>query len=105
MSDHSGSEADSGERKYWLDEPRNVDKLVYTLYAVCTLLFLADFFYHKHVHFEFENWIGFFGWFGFGICVFIVLSAKAQRRVVKRDPDYYDPPAAAGDAEDGRPQT
>ena len=78
------------EKKYWLDEARNVDKIVWTLVAVCAVLFLADFFYHKHVHFAFENWIGFYGWYGFLAYCFIVLSAKALRRLLKRDEDYYD---------------
>jgi multisubunit Na+/H+ antiporter MnhB subunit len=84
------NERQQREHNDWLDDRRNVDRLVYALYGVCAALFLADFFYHKHVHFAFENWIGFFGWFGFASYVFIVLSAKAWRRVVKRDEAYYE---------------
>ena len=51
------------DRKDWLDDPRNVKKIVYALYAVCVLLVGADWWYHKHTHFEFENWFGFFGVF------------------------------------------
>lgn len=75
---------------YWLDNPRNVNRLVYGLVLICTLLVLADFFYHKHTHFEFEGWFGFFAWFGFVGCVGLVLLAKEMRRLVKRDEDYYD---------------
>jgi len=78
------------EKKYWLDQPRNVDHLVYGLVLTCGLLLLADFFYHKEIHFAFEGWFGFFGWFGFVFCVALVLLAKQMRRVVKRDEDYYD---------------
>lgn len=78
----------SGE--HWLDDKRNVDRLVYLLYVACALLFIVDFFYVKKVHFAFESWIGFYGWYGFCAYVFIVLSAKGWRRLVKRDEDYYE---------------
>jgi hypothetical protein len=52
-------------------------------------LFLADFFYHKHVNFAFEHWFGFFAWYGFVCCVALVLLAKQIRKLVKRDEDYY----------------
>ena len=77
-------------RKYWLDDKRNVDRLVYALYVACALLFVADLLYLKKVHFAFESWIGFYGWYGFCSYVFIVLSAKLWRRLVKRDEDYYE---------------
>ncbi|MBC8352389.1 MAG: hypothetical protein H8E66_10405 [Planctomycetes bacterium] len=78
------------DKKYWLDDPRNVNKIVYTLYAVCALLVLGDLLYHKHVHFEFEYWFGFAGFFGFIACVALVLAARLLRVVLKREEDYYD---------------
>ena len=77
-------------KTYWLDDPRNVDKIVYTLCAICAVLMLLDFFYHKHAHFEFENWFGFYAWYGFIMCVGLVLGAKWMRTFLKRDEDYYD---------------
>jgi len=76
-------------KKYWLDKPDNVNRLVYVLYAVCAILILLDFLYHKHVNFPFEGWFGFFSWFGFIACVALVLLAKKMRKIVKRDEDYY----------------
>lgn len=78
------------DKKYWLDDPRNIKKVVYALYAVCALLLVADFFYEKHPHFEFEKWFGFFGWFGLIACVSLVLMARVLRKVLKREKDYYD---------------
>lgn len=78
------------EKQYWLDDPRNVKKIVCTLYALCALLLVSDGLYEKHVHFTFENWFGFFGWFGFVACVGLVLAAKVLRRFLKREEDYYD---------------
>ena len=53
------------EPLYWLDNPRHVNWLCYGLYVACALLFGLDLFglYEKHAHFDFENWIGFFGFF------------------------------------------
>ena len=78
------------EKKYWLDNPRNVKTIVYSLYAVCALLMGADLLYHKHTHFDFENWFGFFGFFGFIACVCLVVAAKGLRKLLKREEDYYD---------------
>lgn len=78
------------ERSWWLDNPRNVDKIYYGLCVTCGLLVVADFFYEKKTYFEFERVIGFHGWYGFVACVALVLLAKQLRRLVKRPEDYYD---------------
>jgi hypothetical protein len=79
----------NGDRKYWLDDPRNVRKIVRALVVVCVLLVLLDFFYDKHAHFDPENWFGFYGFYGFIGCVGLVLAAKELRRLVMRPEDYY----------------
>ena len=78
------------ERRYWLDEPRNVTKVVYGLIAACAISMLADLFYVKHVHFPWEGIFNFHGWYGFVCCFLLVLAAKELRKAVKRDEDYYD---------------
>ena len=78
------------DSSHWLDQPRNVDRIIYALVGICALLFLADFFYHKHPHFGFEAWFGFYAWYGFIVCVGLVLAAKWMRSVLMRDEDYYD---------------
>jgi len=77
-------------KKYWLDKPSNVSKLVYLLYAACAALLIVDLFYHKHGHFDFEQWFGFYAWFGFMAYISIVMSAKLFRKLIKRKEDYYD---------------
>ena len=77
-------------RTYWLDEPRNVTRLVRTLYAVCGLLLLIDVLVPKHGPFFIEHVFGFYGLFGFIACVVLVLVAKQLRRVLMRPEDYYD---------------
>lgn len=77
------------EPRRWLDEPRNVTRLVGVLYAACALLLGADLLLHKHAHFAFENWFGFYAFFGFTAYCAIVLSAKLLRRLLRRDENYY----------------
>ena len=87
MSDHPRD-----ERTYWLDDKRNVNKIVYGLYAICTVVGLADLFpYKHHLHFGFEYWPGFYSIYGFVSCVALVLAATQLRKILMRDEDYYDP--------------
>ena len=77
-------------KKYWLDNKKNVDKIWYALLGICALSVLADFFYHKHVAHPVEDLIvGMYGWYSFIGCVFLVLSAKLLRRILMRSEDYY----------------
>ena len=74
----------------WLDEPRNVRRVVLAVYLVCGLLLLADLFYTKSAHFGFERWFGFYPVFGFAVSFSLVLTAKQMRKLVGRDEDYYE---------------
>ena len=81
----------SGEKRYWLDDRKNVDKIWYALIGICALTVISDLFYHKHVEYAVEDLIpGMYGWYGLGGCIFLVLSAKLLRKFVGRDEDYYD---------------
>lgn len=84
--------SDPDGKRYWLDERRNVRKLLFALYVVCALLFAADLAYHKHAVLDFENWFGFYGVYGFVACVALVLAARELRKLVSRPLDYYDAP-------------
>ena len=87
------------EKRYWLDEPRNVTKLFYAVVLLCALTCVPELVaivapkigLHKHVHYGWEGWFGFHGWFGFIGCVFLVLVAKyVFRALLMRDERYYD---------------
>jgi hypothetical protein len=78
------------EPTYWLDDRRNVDRLVRGFYAVCALLIGIDVFVPKHGPYALEHWFGFYGWFGFAACVALVLIAKQLRRILMRPENYYD---------------
>ncbi|MBT0958687.1 DUF2975 domain-containing protein [Alphaproteobacteria bacterium KMM 3653] len=73
------------------DDKKNVDRLVYGLYALCALLFLADFFYKKKYYISAENFPGFYALYGFFACVVLVLCAKVLRRFLMRDEGFYAP--------------
>jgi hypothetical protein len=81
---------DPAERRYWLDDPGNVTKIVWTLATVCIGLLIADVFYQKHGHFEIEHLFGFYALFGFVAYVGLIFLAKGLRTILMRPEDYYD---------------
>ena len=83
------------EKKYFFDNPKNLKRVLYTLYGSCVLLFLLDFVIYRHVKHSWENLWGFYPLYGFVGCVFLVLVAKWMRTFLMRPEDYYD----EGDAE------
>ena len=85
-----GAPEEATEKRYWLDDKRNVHKVFWALVGVCVILFLADAAYEKHVVFEFEHWFGFFGLFGFLVSFALVLTARELRKILMRGEDYYD---------------
>lgn len=83
-----GNERD--RKTYWLDEARNVDKIVWVIYGICGLLLLIDPLVHKHGPFGIEHWLGFYAIFGLFSYVGLVLVAKQLRKFLMRPESYYD---------------
>ncbi|TNE40057.1 MAG: hypothetical protein EP348_02755 [Alphaproteobacteria bacterium] len=83
-------------KKYWLDDPKNIDKIFYAVLIVCIaisipdIFALFDLFYHKHLEFQFEEIPNFYGFYGLISYIGLVLIAKQLRKVLMRDEDYYD---------------
>lgn len=76
---------------YLFDKPKNVQRLLWSLYASLVLLVVIDFFIPKHPYFSWEEFPSFYATYGFVSCVLLVLIAKyALRKIVKRREDYYD---------------
>ena len=75
---------------YWLDDPRNVTRLYWGLVVVCILLGVADLFVHRHVHFSWESFPNFYGFFGFAAFWCVVIAGKNLRKILWRPEDYYD---------------
>ena len=80
-----------GRKLLWLDNMRNVDRVVYGLYGFCALLFIADFFYKKKTYFETEAFPGFYALYGFAMCCALVICARGMRVFLMRDETYYSP--------------
>ena len=78
------------EKQYFFDNPKNLKRVLYTLYASCVLLFLLDFVIYRHVKHSWENLWGFYPLYGFVGCVVLVLVAKWMRTFLMRSEDYYD---------------
>jgi len=95
LSDKNNDNPDNlpwlGRKLLWLDKKKNVDRIAYTLYAVCAMLFLADFMYKKYIILPIEAVPGFYPLYGFFMSAGLVLCAKAMRVFLKRDEDYYAP--------------
>ncbi|MGI9421796.1 MAG: hypothetical protein ACR2PA_01225, partial [Hyphomicrobiaceae bacterium] len=87
--DHPHFETPPHERT-WIDDPKNVDRIVFGLYGLCALLIVIDPFVHKHGPFAIEHFWGFYAFYGFVACVGLVLAAKWLRTILMRSEDYYD---------------
>lgn len=80
-----------GRTLLWVDNKKNVKRIVYGLYIVCALLFAADFVYLKKTYLPVENIPGFYAFYGFFMCAALVICARAMRVILKRPEDYYAP--------------
>ena len=87
----------SKNKKYWLDNKDNINKILYGFYAICGLLFAADFIIHRHIYHSWEKLPGFYAVFGFVACVILVLIATQMRKVLMRDENYYENTEAKDD--------
>lgn len=79
------------DKTWFLDDPKNVKRLLWVFYAICAGLLITDLFFHRHVTHPWERLFGFYSFYGLGACVALVLIAKQMRKVVMRDEDYYEP--------------
>jgi len=80
---------DQKERRHIFDDKRNVKRVIYALYLVCTVSLVLDFFVHRHVEHPWEGLFGFYAFYGFVACVVLVLIAKEMRKILMRKDDYY----------------
>ncbi|WP_299793129.1 hypothetical protein [uncultured Shewanella sp.] len=80
----------NNEKQYFFDQPKNVKRILYLLYACCALLVALEFVIHRHVYHSWENLIGFYPIYGFVGCVILVLIARWMRTFLMRSEDYYD---------------
>jgi len=94
MDEHNLPQSPEPSR-HWLDQPRNVNRIVRGLYLLCGLVLALDLLdgwldFKQQIHPEFARAFGFYGIFGFVCCVGLVLCAKGLRKLLMRKEDYYD---------------
>jgi hypothetical protein len=78
------------EKRYWLDDRRNVRKVYVGLWIVSLVLLGIDLVYTKKVEFAVEGLFGFVAFFGFVGFAGLVFGGRLLRTLVKRDEDYYE---------------
>lgn len=91
-TDHASKPSSGGgsDDDRWLDRPSSVNLIIKVLMAACALSLAAEFFYHKHGDYHFQEWLAFDAVFGFLAYVGLITVAKAVRRLLMRNEDYYD---------------
>ena len=81
----------SGDNKPgWADDPAIQARIRYTLYVICALLVIADLIFDRHTYLPVEEIPAFYAFYGFAALIGLVELAKALRKLVGRDEDYYD---------------
>lgn len=80
------------KKTYWLDKKENIKKILYVFFALCALLFAADFLLHRHTYHTLEEIPAFYTLFGFIAYVIIVCTATLLRKIVMQPEDYYEAP-------------
>lgn len=78
------------DKQDFFESEENIGKILKVFYAICILLVLADFIVHRHIYHDWENIPAFYAVYGFVGCVVLVLIAKAMRKVLMKEEDYYD---------------
>lgn len=81
---------DEQTRQDFFDKPENISKILKVFYVLCVLLVVADFIVHRHIYHDWEKIPTFYAVYGFVGCVLLVLVAKAMRKVLMKEEDYYD---------------
>ncbi|MDQ7782517.1 MAG: hypothetical protein RDU20_06550 [Desulfomonilaceae bacterium] len=81
---------DSDKKTDFLDRAENIRKLWISLYGVCGLLVVVDFFLPVKGHFGFDGFFGFYSLLGFVSCAVLILLSKVAGFVLKVPEDYYE---------------
>ncbi|VAW93105.1 FIG01058277: hypothetical protein [hydrothermal vent metagenome] len=77
------------QKQYLFDNPKNVKRVIHSLYIICIVLFILDFIINRHIYINLENLWGFYAVYGFIACVLLVLIAKWMRTFLMREESYY----------------
>ncbi|MBL4908267.1 MAG: hypothetical protein JKX94_12500 [Sneathiella sp.] len=86
----------SETKKYWLDQPGNINKLFYCVIALACLVAIPDILalfhilYDKHPKTGIEEIPVFYGLYSMIAFLTLLIIANAVRSFLKRGEDYYD---------------
>ena len=78
-----------GRALTWLDRPGSLGVIIKALAVACAILFATSFFYTPKTYVSIEQIPGFYAFYGFFMCVFLVLTGKTLRLLLMRSEDYY----------------
>lgn len=81
---------------HWLVRPRTIQNLWIGGIILLVVLVLADLLITPHPYFNIDGTFGFYAWYGFFSCAFMVMGAKVFGKLVKRDDTYYEEKNKAG---------
>ena len=81
---------------HWLVRPKTILNLWRGGLTILVILVLADLLITPHPYFNIDGTFGFFAWYGFFSCAFMVIGAKAFGKLVKRPDTYYEEKNKAG---------
>jgi len=79
------------KRFLWADSATSVERVIFWLSVLCTVLFILDFIVHRHSYAPGEGLPGFYALVGFVAFTGIVLGATQLRRLILRNEQYYSP--------------
>ena len=72
------------------DAPARAPRLAWAVGILCLVVVVGDLFQEKHVHFDFQGWIGFDAALGFVACVAIAIASRLLLPLLSRGEDFYD---------------
>ncbi len=75
---------------HWLTRPRTTRMLWIGFAAILAVLVLAGLWVHGYAYFGIDGTFAFNAWYGFAVCVAMVVAAKVLGVFIKRRDTYYD---------------
>lgn len=86
-----GNAPDTGDReKHWPLGPRTIRRLTWLAVALLAVVALLDFAIEPYAAFGFDGTVFFYSWYGFAVCVAMVVVARLAGIFLKRKDSYYD---------------
>jgi hypothetical protein len=77
------------DNKHWLVRTQTIAGLWLVFLVILALTLVAELFVHAHGHFGIDGTFAFNAWYGFGVCVAMIVVAKILGIFLKRKDTYY----------------